>query len=405
MEGLWKFAMIGFFLPRMNWLDSNAAGATDRSERALPFGSDGSYSSVLVSDVEAGVIGIWESILGIQGINAADDFFALGGDSLAATVMLTRVLHRLGLDDGLLNRLDFFDDPTVAGLTKILQSAAARSAPEHRSVSESGEARVLTFQGEGFRTPIVCFSAKINGLPYYLRHLSKSLGPEQPFYAVAPPAAVENNRLLPIEELAQRSVAALRELIPHGPYVIAGHCYGGVLAYEASRQLIGAGQTVSMLLLFDVPAPGYPKVLRHWKRYLRAAGALTHPREVLDHIRRLAQLASRKYGGRVLRALAASGSQIDANRPELASMTMEEYRPRSIPVAITHFISAGEETSTLVLDDPRLGWNEWAHSGLEVLRVPGDHFAMFAPENALALAARIMKTLRPAARAASAVAG
>ncbi|MFE3685021.1 amino acid adenylation domain-containing protein [Streptomyces sp. NPDC059095] len=68
--------------------------------------------------VEAAVATLWEQLLGTERVGRSDDFFALGGDSLLATRLLTR-LKAEGLHDADLGRL--FAAPTLrefaAGLT------------------------------------------------------------------------------------------------------------------------------------------------------------------------------------------------------------------------------------------------------------------------------------------------
>ncbi|MGW8326347.1 amino acid adenylation domain-containing protein [Streptomyces sp. NPDC055897] len=68
--------------------------------------------------VEAAVAALWEQLLGTERVGRTDDFFALGGDSLLATRLLTR-LKAEGLHDADLGRL--FAAPTLrefaAGLT------------------------------------------------------------------------------------------------------------------------------------------------------------------------------------------------------------------------------------------------------------------------------------------------
>ncbi|MEM7284819.1 MAG: amino acid adenylation domain-containing protein [Actinomycetota bacterium] len=48
------------------------------------------------SDIERAIVAVWEQILGIEPIGVADDFFALGGDSLAAMQMVVALSDRLG---------------------------------------------------------------------------------------------------------------------------------------------------------------------------------------------------------------------------------------------------------------------------------------------------------------------
>ena len=47
---------------------------------------------------------------------------------------------------------------------------------------------------------------------------------------------------------------------PSGPYFLAGHSYGGMLAFEIAQQLTKSGQAVAFLGLLDTFAPGsFPK--------------------------------------------------------------------------------------------------------------------------------------------------
>jgi thioesterase domain-containing protein len=51
--------------------------------------------------------------------------------------------------------------------------------------------------------------------------------------------------------MAAEQVQIIREVLPHGPYVIGGFCLGGLLAYEVARQLAAAGEIVDRLLIID----------------------------------------------------------------------------------------------------------------------------------------------------------
>jgi acyl transferase domain-containing protein/acyl carrier protein len=71
------------------------------------------------NDIERGIVGIWEDILGIQPIGIQDNFFDLGGHSLLATLFLSRVQEEFGV------RLDLktiFESPDIAGITGLVKS-------------------------------------------------------------------------------------------------------------------------------------------------------------------------------------------------------------------------------------------------------------------------------------------
>src|SRR5262249_47038223 len=46
-------------------------------------------------------------------------------------------------------------------------------------------------------------------------------------------------------------ISEIRRVQPHGPYFIAGHCYGGRVSFEMAQQLVREGERVSFLGLID----------------------------------------------------------------------------------------------------------------------------------------------------------
>jgi acyl-CoA synthetase (AMP-forming)/AMP-acid ligase II/thioesterase domain-containing protein len=358
-----------------------------------------------LTPMERRLIEIWSRILETSEIGVEDNFFALGGDSLSAALMLTEVQGALKAGAAF-DRIDFFDQPTIASLARILAEYGARF--DHYRPGRTRQSRILTFQEGGARSPFFCFAA--NALdPYYLRHLSRGLGSEQPFHVVGPPAPVDGQRLLKVDELARLSLSAIRTIQPRGPYLLGGHCYGGVIAFETARQLQSEGEQIARLVLFDVPVPGYPKVGRSWARYLKegrrllaglARGELETGREAVRHFRWLRRILARRFGGRAGRALSLLGSgALVAGRGEgdVNAMVLAGYVPAPFAAPIVHFIAADEAVTTRVLEDPRLGWREFAHGGLELRMVSGDHNSLFAAGHARALAAQLEPLLQTGA--------
>lgn len=71
-----------------------------------------------VDDIQIAVEGIWREVLKAAAIGPTDNFFELGGDSLKAIEVISRLRSMLGVDIPL---LAFFEDPTVAHLTQVVQ--------------------------------------------------------------------------------------------------------------------------------------------------------------------------------------------------------------------------------------------------------------------------------------------
>lgn len=70
------------------------------------------------------VVEAWTEVLGTSEINPEDDFFALGGDSLLATQVISRLRQVSGVR---LHLRDIFDQPTVSGLADRIRTADQKS--------------------------------------------------------------------------------------------------------------------------------------------------------------------------------------------------------------------------------------------------------------------------------------
>src|SRR5581483_7775860 len=168
-------------------------------------------------------------------------FFELGGHSLLAARMLARVEARFGRRVTLAS---LFRAPTIRGLAKLLRSDAR----------DFDFRQMVKLQADGSNIPLIAIN---NTGVYYL--LAKRLGPNQPVTSlqVFDPAAKHANLPQTLEEIATEYVNLIRRVHPTGPYVLAGWCVAGALAFEIARQLSAARQRVSNVFLIDSWAPGY----------------------------------------------------------------------------------------------------------------------------------------------------
>lgn len=70
--------------------------------------------------VEAVVASVWEAVLGVPRIGVDDDFFSLGGHSLAAAQIAARLQDAFGID---VPAASVFESPTVAELADVVRQA------------------------------------------------------------------------------------------------------------------------------------------------------------------------------------------------------------------------------------------------------------------------------------------
>jgi thioesterase domain-containing protein len=80
------------------------------------------------------------------------------------------------------------------------------------------------------------------------------LGDDQPFFGLQPPGLDgQSQPLTRVEDLAAYFAAQIKAFQPNGPYLIAGYCAGGAIAFELARQLVRSGSTVNLVALFGAP--------------------------------------------------------------------------------------------------------------------------------------------------------
>ena len=76
--------------------------------------------------VEEGAHRVFCDVLGLENVGRTDDFFSMGGDSLAANRVLSRMCKEHGLAD--LDFNTFYENPTVAGLALLTATELVRTA-------------------------------------------------------------------------------------------------------------------------------------------------------------------------------------------------------------------------------------------------------------------------------------
>jgi amino acid adenylation domain-containing protein len=187
---------------------------------------------------------LWCEVLRVDRVGVDDDFFDLGGTSLKAVELFSRVRKRFGIDLPLSTLLEA---PTVRKLSSALHSRG----PARRFLS------LVPLQTSGTRPPLF-FVHGGGGNILDLPRLARELGPEQPFYGLQA-VGLDGRHPLPatIEATAAIYLGEVRRIQARGPYHLGGLCLGGVIAYEMAQQLLDAGEEVALLAVLDtLMAPG-----------------------------------------------------------------------------------------------------------------------------------------------------
>jgi amino acid adenylation domain-containing protein len=130
----------------MDALPLAASGKVDR--RALPAPqTDGDAFVPPRTPTEEVLAGIWAELLHVERVGAEDDFFALGGHSLVATQVVSRVRQAFGVEPPL---RDLFEAPLLAAFAERVDAAVRQAAGTFAPplVPAGGEDLPLSFAQE-----------------------------------------------------------------------------------------------------------------------------------------------------------------------------------------------------------------------------------------------------------------
>lgn len=78
--------------------------------------------------LDAALAAVWADVLGYESVAPDDDFYALGGDSIAGMQIVEQIVRDLGQP---MTLVDLFETATVAKLAERLRGRAAERAPRH----------------------------------------------------------------------------------------------------------------------------------------------------------------------------------------------------------------------------------------------------------------------------------
>ncbi|MGQ7297953.1 AMP-binding protein [Quadrisphaera sp. KR29] len=179
--------------------------------------------------------------LDLDAVGAHDDFFELGGDSLAAEALLAAMGSSLDVPSEVLTTSLIAENPTVAELAEALR----------RRRRSGRDAAVVTFNGGGSRRPLFVV-AGAGGVALAFRRLAERLGGDQPLIALQARGLEGGGRPeWSVRSRARHHLAQLRQVQPHGPYRLAGHSLGALVALDLAQQLRDAGEEVESLIVID----------------------------------------------------------------------------------------------------------------------------------------------------------
>jgi acetoacetyl-CoA synthetase len=235
---------------------------------------------------------------------------------------------------------------------------------------------------EGTEPPPIFIAHGLSGT-VQVGKLAKEIQTEHPIYGVQAKGIDGMEEPFDrLEDMATFYLEKLEELCPHGPYILIGYSFGGLVALEIAQRMLDKGENVAQLILLDA----YPHP-RYLSRRQRVRLLVRRVRSHLGNMRQMPFSEALSFALRAMkRRMRMGGPVIDSeghletpnspfNKGDLlrvkqkAFVAYANYRPRFYRGRIT-FVTT--EIKSFFPDDPASVWGKLAE-GIQVEVIPGDH--------------------------------
>jgi thioesterase domain-containing protein len=338
--------------------------------------------------LEAQIAKIWETAIRVTNLSVRDSFFDLGGRSLAAMQIVSRINKTYSLSFGLAS---LFSGHTIERMAELVT----------KRLSANGSSSIVPMQPKGTAAPLfIIHGAGGNVIRFY--QLAMMVGTSHPIYGIQAQSLLTGQpALLRLEDQAAFYLTEIRKIQPTGPYFFLGYSFGGTIALEIAHQLHALGERVELLGMLDsrqrdcivVAQRDDPVGVRLDRRITRFLGNLS----ALSLRERIAYLYQKLFT-RTLRQIYSLAATLGIHAvPSFMKSTDDitwvaamNHHPRPWSEKITLFRASVQPDPRLPLD---LGWTPFAEGGVEVIELPGDHDLVFREPNIQVMAAQLRNCL------------
>jgi acyl transferase domain-containing protein/thioesterase domain-containing protein/acyl carrier protein len=380
---------------------------------------------------------MWGDMLGVERVSASANFFDLGGHSLLAVQVINKLKKKTGKA---LPLTALLEAPTVETLAAMIEPPGSRDAASDDAGSATTAAPVIPRSGTlipirtgGDKLPVFMVHDG-NGETLLYRTLALQLKAGHAVYGLQPEMRPDGSFIhTTIPAMAAAHIEKLRSVQPHGPYLLAGLCAGGVISFEMARQLEDAGEQtlfVGIIDAADVKAAERPFLATQARlnRFLatlsddptastakRLANALpVMARKTVNYVKweiesRLQKMQTAKKV-KSLRdhapsseaaAAPAAGEELSLSYLRLYEIAHREHEPRGQfqcgEVALFRASngdgSEGDIPFMLKYSDPLLGWAPRVKGTVELVPVPGGHSSALQEPNVRVLSVELQRRI------------
>ncbi|EJL94065.1 amino acid adenylation enzyme/thioester reductase family protein [Herbaspirillum sp. CF444] len=332
---------------------------------------------------------VWEDLLQVKPIGMTDNFFDLGGHSLVAVTLMSRIAQKFNQK---LPLASLFQNATVEKLSNLLKG-------------QNGDryfTSLVSVNANGSKLPFFCFPGA-GGSVVYLYELARQLGDDQPFYGLQ--AVGLDGETDPLEDVKDMAAYWLEEVLkihPEGPFLLGGHSFGGKIAFELAQQLIRRGREVALVVVLGTtaPHPDMVPIAQDWEgtRFLPELGKvmeeyLERPLGITEELlSTMSEPEQLEYVKNILIAANWLPPEIETKQflgivNVYRTNVSADYQPQNA-VELDQLVLVKGDTEKQywpIQNEPEWGWDRFAKQ-VTIHITPGSHTSMLANPNVQSLA-------------------
>lgn len=211
-------------------------------------------TSVSQDSIQDELKSMWMDVLGTTSIGDQDNFFNVGGNSLLAVQLFSKIAQKYKINLPLSLLLESNDFKSFVNLVKAKLPGHQPSQQMSLTVPNAFSS-LISIKASGDKNPIFCFHGVGGNVLNYMS-LVPAAGNSRPLVGLQSRGmdgllSMANS----IEEMARNYINEMKAMQPRGPYFLAGGSMGGTIAFEVAQQLTQQGDQVEKLVMFDTFGP------------------------------------------------------------------------------------------------------------------------------------------------------
>ena len=194
------------------------------------------------TDLERKLAGIWQGVLGIESISVHDNFFDIGGDSIASIQVISKA-RDLGIP---IKPVHLFEHQTIGSLAQAIS---------YQESDISSWEFLTPLRKEGNQKPLFCIHSG-GGHVFFYNLLAKYLAPDRPIYALQPAGLYEGEELHEsIESMTSDYIRAMKSVQGKGPFTVLVYCFSTAVANEMAIQLKKTNEKLHIVVVDTMASP------------------------------------------------------------------------------------------------------------------------------------------------------